>query len=134
MTLSFRLRKYENLQGNGTLGVSALRQSGSLFMFPEKEWAAVRNEAAGTGASAGAGILRLTLLFGSAAVALALIAAPVASRYSGSGSWQSVAGLDAMTTGSAGYEGTYILRRSVLQASPASICVIRDNGSRAGSC
>lgn len=105
-------------------------------MFPEKEWAVARNSSPKMGASAAAGILRLTLLFGSAAVALALFAAPFASRYveSAPGPWAAYAGLDSMATGSAGYEGTYVLRRSVLQASPTAICVIRDNGTRAGDC
>ena len=58
---------------------------------------------------AGMGMLRITLLFGSAA--------------------------DMTSTGSvSGYHGGYTIRRSVLQPSPNSICIIRDNGTRSGNC
>ena len=105
-------------------------------MFPEKEWAVVRKEFPGRGTGAGAGILRFTLLFGSAVLALALFAVPVTMRYTpvSAEGWSQFAGLDSVITGSAGYEGTSILRRSVLRSSPETICVIRDNGSRAGDC
>ena len=47
------------------------------------------------------------------------------------------AGLDEMTTGSigrTGYRGEYTIRKSVLQSSPQTVCVIRDNGVRIGDC
>lgn len=106
-------------------------------MFPEKEWDAVRGEEPGIGASAGMGALRVALLFGSAAVALALIVAPIASRHTAQlagFSGAAGAGIDRQTTGSIGYSGTYVVRRSVLQGSAASLCVIRDNGTRSGDC
>jgi hypothetical protein len=83
---------------------------------------------------AGMGVLRVTLLFGSAAVALALLATP----YLAGQSHQRISdarrgGLDLMSTGSVGGE-TYIVRRSVLQASPDAVCVIRDNGRSSGDC
>lgn len=83
---------------------------------------------------AASGILRCALLFGSAAVALALIIAPLADR----GARSVVAGagnVDAMTTGSIGGESSrYTLRRSVLQSSPTAVCVIQQDGSKSGSC
>lgn len=83
---------------------------------------------------AGMGILRFALLFGSAAIALALILAPIvdsqARQFAGAGS----AGVDRMSTGSVPTGGRYTIRRSVLQNSPNSICVIHDNGARTGNC
>lgn len=88
--------------------------------------------------SFGGGILRFTLLFGSAAIALALLAAPMLDR-SGSGGTRQAgwAGLDSMSTGSiapAGGGGSYTIRRSVLQSSPDAVCIIRPDGRRSGQC
>ena len=44
----------------------------------ENEWDVVRNDRGWPTGGTGMGILRITLLFGSAAVALALIIAPIA--------------------------------------------------------
>jgi hypothetical protein len=104
----------------------------------ENEWDVVRNDRGWTG-GAGMGVLRITLLFASAAVALALIVAPIAERQTRSDLAQNgvSAGLDDMATGSigsTGYRGEYTIRRSVLQASPQTVCVIRDNGVRIGDC
>jgi hypothetical protein len=77
------------------------------------------------------GALRITLLFGAAAVALALIAAPLLesrSGFAGSG------GLDMTSTGSIGGTTSYTIRRSVLQSSPDAVCIIRADGSRSGDC
>jgi hypothetical protein len=83
------------------------------------------------------GALRITLLFGSAAVAMALILTPIIDRQTNPrgmpGSAMS-AGIDQFTTGSIGYRGLYTERRSILQPSPHSVCVIRDNGIRTGDC
>lgn len=83
-------------------------------------------------ASGGVSILRLTLLFGSAAVAFALILTPMADNFSRSR--DNPFGIDTMATGSIGRQSSYTIRKSVLQPSPASICVIRSNGERAGEC
>jgi hypothetical protein len=93
---------------------------------------------------AGMGALRITLLFGSAAVALALILTPIIEKQTDRMSYASYsaspypAGVDMMTTGSVGQRGngsgSYVLRRSVLQPSPNSVCVIRANGMRNGDC
>jgi hypothetical protein len=82
------------------------------------------------------GALRLALLFGSAAVAFALILTPFIDRGAGS----VVAGrgvameLDQMATGSVSRSGQYTVRRSVLQTSPESVCIIRSNGGQSGEC
>ena len=80
---------------------------------------------------AGTGVLRIALLFGSAAVALTLIIAPFAENYARS---QVAGGFDMMSTGSTPAKNSYTIRRSVLQPAPESVCIIRPNGSRSGEC
>ena len=101
-------------------------------MTPEDEWDAIRSRRAPLFGHAGMGMLRIALLFGSAAVALAMILAPMADRYSrtqivGAGR------LDFMSTSSVGQSGAYTIRRSVLQA-PGSVCIIDSTGRRSGDC
>lgn len=101
-------------------------------MDSDSEWDAVRGRDWRV-ADAGMGLLRITLLFGSAAVALALIIAPVAeSRLKTYAA--APEGLDMTSTGSVRTSGSYTIRRSVLQPSPNSVCIIRDNGMRSGNC
>ncbi len=108
-------------------------------MQPEDDWELSR----GRGwdfASAGAGILRATLLFGTAGIALALILTPLLDNGGDDYLAQSDffdPGVDRTVTGSTGatgYKGGYTIRRSVLQESPDAICVIRNNGARSGAC
>jgi hypothetical protein len=115
-----------------------LRQSGfagSDCMSLDREWDSIRPDRSFRAANAGMSILRITLLFGSAAVALALIAVPVLDKQTRSSSRDALtSGLDTMSTGSVGSRATYTLRRSVLQPSPSSVCVIRADGRRSGDC
>lgn len=92
-------------------------------------------------ANAGMGLLRLTLLFGSAAIAIALILTPIVAKHAEKLAYSDrpVVGVDHMSTGSisGGPNGSgtgYTIRRSVLQNDPSSVCVIRQNGSRSGNC
>lgn len=105
-------------------------------MWAEKEWEAARGSVTSSSLSAGIGALRVTLLFGSAAVAIALLITPILSRYAAPSDvmWSKAPGIDYTQTGSVGYKGSYTIRRSVLQGSAGSICVIRDNGTRSGDC
>ena len=105
-------------------------------MGSDYEWENIRGGGYDLPASAGMGILRVTLLFGSAAIALALLVTPLLSRISGPEQtlWSTDTGIDYTQTGSIGYKGSYTIRRSVLQGSAGSICVIRDNGTRSGDC
>ena len=101
-------------------------------MDGESDWNALREGGSSAFGIAGMGILRFTLLFGSAAVALALIIAPIAENRTRD---RFVAGgLDRMATGSVPQGNTYTVRRSVLQSSPNAICVIQNDGSRRGDC
>jgi hypothetical protein len=101
----------------------------------DKDWESIAPIRTSRAADAGMGILRITLLFGSAAVALALIAAPLLDTGSRpQHARDGFAGIDTMSTGSIGRPGTYTIRRSVLQSSPDAVCVIRENGRRSGDC
>jgi hypothetical protein len=103
----------------------------------EDEWDVVRNDRSGwPSGAAGVGILRIVLLFGSAAVALALIIAPIADSQTRNyaNSDRQPFGLDDTATGSISRPSrTYTIHRSVLQSSPDAVCVIK-NGERTGDC
>lgn len=102
-------------------------------MTPEDEWDMTRNGRGSLFGFAGMGVLRIALLFGSAAVALALVIAPIADTYSRP-QFAETAGLDFTSTGSVGPRGSYTIRKSVLQDMPGALCIIRQNGQRVGDC
>jgi hypothetical protein len=88
-------------------------------------------------ASPGLSAVSIALLFGSAAVALALVLTPLAEdRVEQMAYSLPSPGIDMMPTGTVGQRqaGTYTVRRSVLQPTPASVCIIRQNGMRTGDC
>lgn len=101
-------------------------------MTPEDEWDAIRPRRAPLFGVAGMGMLRVALLFGSVAVALALILAPMADRYQKS-QVVGIGGLDFMATSSTGARASYTIRRSVLQK-PGAVCIIHASGRRSGDC
>ena len=104
-------------------------------MQADKEWDLIRPERQSSTVRASAGILRVTLLFGFAAVALALIATPYLEGKTRMQVGQArFDGLDYTSTGSIARGSSYTLRRSVLQKTPQSICVISENGARSGQC
>ena len=102
----------------------------------DNEWDLIREDRNDALGETGYGALRLTLLFGSAAIAFALFLVPIMSRGSDSvfGTRFSSQNLDTMTTASVGASGQYVIRRSVLQQSPQSVCVIRQDGRQSGDC
>lgn len=104
---------------------------GEVRMRPEEQWELVRGARASRIESAGMGAVRIALLFGSAAVAFALLAVPFLDARTRP--QVSRAGLDMVSTGSID-RGSYTIRRSVLQSSPSAICVIRNDGVRRGDC
>ncbi len=105
-------------------------------MTPDQDWSTVA-AARDAGSTVGAlGSLRIALLFGAGAIAFALVAAPLADRSTRS-LVAGTDGLDRMSTGSvpaAGSPSNYTIRRSVLQPTPQSVCIIRGNGMRTGDC
>lgn len=112
----------------------------------DHDWETPRPRRASPLADAGMGALRVALLFGSAAVAVALILTPIIEIQTEKMLYSSYApGVDMMSTGSIGgglaggsvgqrSATSYVVRRSVLQPSPSSVCVIRSNGMRTGDC
>jgi hypothetical protein len=77
----------------------------------------------------------VTLLFGSAAVALALIATPFLDSQTRAQSRDDFpGGLDMTATGSISHRSTYTVRRSVLQTQPGSVCIIGSDGRTSGDC
>ncbi len=84
-------------------------------MSLDKDWESIRPQRSFRAADAGMGLLRITLLFGSAAAALALLATPILER-------------------STKAELVYTMRRSVLQPTPESVCIISPSGQRSGEC
>ncbi len=106
-------------------------------MSLRNEWEGPRAGRAGVIGGVGMGALRVALLFGLAAVGLALILTPMAENQVEKMAYSSYSSmLDPMPTGTVGQRttGTYTVRRSVLQPSPSSVCIIRNNGMRTGDC
>jgi len=102
-------------------------------MFSEPDWDETRNDG---WVRLGMGALRVALLFGSVAVALTLILTPIAENRTRemTARWHVPRGLDYTATGSIGRNDTYTIRRSVLQDSPATPCVIRGAAQPGGIC
>ena len=105
-------------------------------MSLDRDWDSIRPDRSFRAADAGMGVLRVTLLFGSAAVALALIATPFLDSQTRSQSARDdfPGGLDMTATGSISHRSTYTVRRSVLQAQPGSVCIIGSDGRTSGDC
>jgi hypothetical protein len=100
-------------------------------MEPENDWEVVRNERGWDLRDAGMGLFRATLLFGVGIAVLAMLVAPVLEQRRQE--WANGA-VDPMNVGSIGPDNTYTIRKSVLQPSPDSICIIRADGTRHGDC
>ena len=103
-------------------------------MTIEREWENIYDAAGNASRRAGGGILRVTLLFGSAAVALALILTPVLVERDKQMASRPV--LDTMSTGSLppAHASQYTLKRSVLSTSPHMGCRTTSDGVRSGNC
>ncbi len=104
-----------------------------LDMALRDNWERPRLQRGWNFGGAGMGALRISLLFGSAAIGLALFLTPLLdtqSKRMAQAAFVSQpypAGLDMMSTGAIGprSNGAYTVRRSVLQPSPNSVCIIR---------
>lgn len=82
---------------------------------------------------AGMSILRITLLFGTATIAMALLAVPMLTRHIDLAQ-NDAPGIDMTTTGSIGTQRVYTVEKSVLQNTPGAICIVHQDGSRTGDC
>lgn len=106
-------------------------------MRDDRDWAEIRPHNGSTVSEAGAGMLRITLLFGSLAIAIALFLTPLLDRTGSSDMTASViyGGLDRTATGTVrNHANQYTIRRSVLQNNPSSMCIIHSNGMKSGDC
>ncbi|MFN7012125.1 MAG: hypothetical protein ACK4PN_19080 [Allorhizobium sp.] len=99
-------------------------------MANEDFWKAVRSRERSSHLSGKTGVLNLALLFGMAAIALSLVVTPMlADRTEKKALAFEPEQYDMMSTGSIGRsEGgkRYTIRRSVLQETPGSVCIVGD--------
>ncbi|MDN5928558.1 MAG: hypothetical protein L0I29_15930 [Hyphomicrobiales bacterium] len=102
-------------------------------MFGNDEWEKFRSEHGSLIEIVQGGAIRIALLFGSVAVAIALLLTPVLDRETRVARIGGL-GIDNTVTGSVATPGIYTLHRSVLQNSPNAVCVIHFDGIRAGDC
>ncbi|MGN6464816.1 MAG: hypothetical protein ACTHLP_04945 [Rhizobiaceae bacterium] len=102
-------------------------------MFDDGEWQKFRAERGPILEIVQSGAIRIALLFGSTAVAIALLLAPMLDKQTRMAR-VAAPGIDRMATGSVPTNKIYTLHRSVLQETPASVCVIHFNGVRTGDC
>lgn len=80
-------------------------------------------------------LVRMAVVFGAIAAALALTLTPMAERGVNALVASNGSGIDRMSTGSiAPQTNNYTIRRSVLQSTPNAVCIIRSNGARSGDC
>lgn len=101
----------------------------------ENDWRSDRGERRVSALWHGWSSIHVALMFGAAAVAMALLLTPLFDR-GAEGYVAQFGDLDRTTTGSTSRGGTqvYTIRKSVLQPSPDSVCIIRPNGTRTGEC
>ncbi|WP_112943771.1 MULTISPECIES: hypothetical protein [unclassified Rhizobium] len=105
-------------------------------------WKAVREKEQASVSSRKTGALNIALLFGTAVVALTLILTPMLADKSKSSVFASAPSeFDSITTGSIpkSENGSksengkrYTIRRSILQDTPGSVCVVQGYGSGVG--
>ena len=105
-------------------------------MVDEDFWRTVQDKDLVTSQSRRTGVLNLSLLFGTAVIALTLILTPMLSS---KGDKRMLANTpidyDNISTSSIPSGGTakrYTVRRSVLQEMPGAVCIIDADGSRSG--
>lgn len=107
-------------------------------------WVAVMDGYGGSRGSRGIGPVRLAVLFAGAAIASAVILTPILAVNTPSARVAYAPGdFDTIITGSIpgtqGIQGpsekrTYTIRKSILQDTPDSICIIQSDGSSNGRC
>ncbi len=103
-------------------------------MNSDDEWDFVQGNQDDALEPAKSGALRVSLLFGSIAVAFALFLVPLANRGSTELARASGTQLDYIATGATPKSGEYTIRKSVLQSKSSSVCIIRTDGSSVGDC
>jgi hypothetical protein len=106
-----------------------------LAMYDEQEWEMIRPKP-DTASMFASGALRLSLIFGGFFIVIALLLVPFINPDSPRRlAIVNNPGIDPMTTATVRKPArTYTVRRSVLQSSPADVCIIRENGTFEGDC
>lgn len=105
-------------------------------------WVAVMDGYGGSRGSSGIGPMRLAMLFAGAAIVSAVILTPILAVDAPSARVAYSPGdFDTIITGSIpgaqpaqAQKRTYTIRKSILQDTPESICIIQSDGSSNGRC
>jgi|GEM_PF-166579 len=108
---------------------------GVAIMNNDEFWSSVYSDASKERQRGGLSAIRVALLFGTAAAALALIVPPLADM--ASDEWilfGADPGIDYTTTASIPRSREYTIQRSVLQRSADSVCIIDARGRHSGDC
>ena len=105
-------------------------------MADDEFWRTVQDKDLATGQSRRTGVLNLSLLFGTAVIALTLILTPMlSSKTTGKVLANAPLDYDNISTGSiptSSGSKRYTVRRSVLQEMPGAVCIIDGNGQGNG--
>ncbi|HEV7305798.1 hypothetical protein [Ensifer sp.] len=105
-------------------------------MVDDDFWSTVQEKDLVTSQSRRTGVLNLSLLFGTAVIALTLILTPMLSAKTDKRIMANTpVDYDNISTGSIPSSGTskrYTVRRSVLQEMPGAVCVIDADGRKSG--
>lgn len=105
-------------------------------MVEDDFWRTVQEKDMATSQSRRTGVLNLSLLFGTAVIALTLILTPMLSSKTDKRMLANTPmDYDNISTGSIPSNGTtkrYTVRRSVLQEMPGAVCIIDADGSKSG--
>ncbi len=105
-----------------------------LTMNTDDEWDYVRGNEDDALEPAKSGALRISLLFGSIAVAFALFLVPLANRGSTEIARANSGQFDPIATGATSRAKEYTIRKSVLQSKGSLGCIIRNDGTSVGDC
>ncbi|PWV98040.1 hypothetical protein DFR52_10517 [Hoeflea marina] len=101
-------------------------------------WMTVMDKGGSGHQPSGFGAVRVALLFGTAAIALAVILTPILAERTTAHVAFLPGDYDSITTGSipakTGPRRSYTIRKSVLQITPEAVCIIDRAGHSVGDC
>lgn len=104
-------------------------------MVGDEAWKAARAKERSSNKVERSGALNIAFIFGTAGIALTLILTPFLAGRSERRLTAAPQNYDMISTGSIGDGGKgkrYTLRRSVLQETPGSVCIVEGYGARSG--
>ncbi len=104
-------------------------------MSNDEFWTSVYSGKSDSASPARISLVRLVLLFGVAAAAMALVVPPLINpQFNNRTYLAGQPGIDYRTTGSISRDQQYSVRRSVLQNSVDAVCIIDIYGNQSGDC